>query len=93
MNGATNAVSEGDLLWTPSAERVERANLTHYLKWLAARGRRFASYADLWQWSIDDQDGFWGSLWDTSGFRPRSPMTGCSGRAPCRERNGFPVPG
>src|ERR1700730_14673649 len=64
MNGAMNAVSEGDLLWTPSAGRMERANLTHYMKWLAARGRRFGSYADLWQWSIDDQEGFWGSLWD-----------------------------
>ena len=64
MNGPTNAVSEGELLWTPSAGRVERANLTHYMKWLAARGRRFGSYADLWLWSIDDQDGFWGSLWD-----------------------------
>ena len=64
MSVATSAVTEGELLWTPSAERVERANLTHYMKWLAARGRRFGSYADLWRWSIDDLDAFWGSLWD-----------------------------
>ncbi len=60
----TDSVQEGDLLWTPSAQRIERAHLTHYLGWLAARGRRFDSYTALWQWSIDDQDGFWGSLWD-----------------------------
>ena len=53
-----NAVNEGDLLWTPTPERIERANLTHYMRWLAERGRRFGSYAELWQWSIDDLDGF-----------------------------------
>jgi acetoacetyl-CoA synthetase len=59
-----SAIREGDLLWTPSAERIDNANLTHYLKWLAARGRSFDSYAALWRWSIEDQQGFWGSLWD-----------------------------
>jgi acetoacetyl-CoA synthetase len=73
MNGATNAVTEGDLLWAPSAERAERANLTHYMRWLAARGHRFGSYADLWQWSIDDLDGFWGSLWDYFEVRASQP--------------------
>ncbi len=73
MKGATNAVSEGDLLWAPSAERAQRTNLTHYMRWLAARGRRFGSYADLWQWSIDDQEGFWGSLWDYFEVRASQP--------------------
>ena len=57
-------VKEGEVLWTPSPERVAKAHLTHYINWLGARGRRFADYAQLWQWSIDDQEGFWGSLWD-----------------------------
>jgi acetoacetyl-CoA synthetase len=59
-----STVKEGDLLWRPGAERVEQANLTHYLNWLAERGRRFDSYTELWQWSIDDLEGFWGSLWE-----------------------------
>jgi acetoacetyl-CoA synthetase len=59
-----NAVKDGELLWTPSADRTERAHLTHYMNWLADRGRPFDSYMKLWQWSIDDQDGFWGSLWE-----------------------------
>jgi len=59
-----SSVNEGDLLWTPGPERIARANVTHYLSWLAARGRRFDSYAALWRWSIEDLDGFWGSLWD-----------------------------
>jgi acetoacetyl-CoA synthetase len=58
-----STVQQGDLLWTPSAERVAQAHVTHYLRWLAERGRNFDSYAKLWQWSIDDQEGFWESLW------------------------------
>ena len=59
-----SAVKEGELLWTPSAQRVARANLTHYMAWLAERGRSFDSYTALWQWSVDDLEGFWGSLWE-----------------------------
>ncbi len=68
-----SSVNEGDLLWTPSAERLEHAHLTHYMAWLAKRGRRFMSYTDLWQWSIDDQDGFWGSLWEYFDVRSSQP--------------------
>jgi acetoacetyl-CoA synthetase len=55
---------EGDLLWTPSVARVNNANLTHFMTWLRGRGCHFDSYGDLWQWSVDDQGGFWGALWE-----------------------------
>ncbi len=59
------AIREGDLLWQPSAAVRAEANLSHYLDWLAeGQGRRFADYEALWRWSVDDLDGFWGSLWD-----------------------------
>jgi acetoacetyl-CoA synthetase len=52
-------------MWAPSPERVERANLTRYLRWLRdRRGLRFASYDELWRWSVDDLDGFWTSIWE-----------------------------
>ncbi len=53
-----------ELLWQPPAERVEKANLTQYLRWLAAQGRDFANYEALWRWSVEDQEAFWASLWD-----------------------------
>jgi len=56
--------TQAELLWQPSAERVENAHLTHYLRWLRGRGHGFADYAALWAWSIEDQDAFWASLWD-----------------------------
>jgi acetoacetyl-CoA synthetase len=61
-------VREGDLLWTPSAERVARTNLTAFTAWLGSeRGLRFAGYRDLWRWSTSDLDGFWQAVWDYSG--------------------------
>jgi acetoacetyl-CoA synthetase len=53
------------VLWTPSPERVERATLTRYQRWLEERvGRSFASYEQLWQWSVDELDAFWASIWE-----------------------------
>ncbi len=61
----TGPVREGDLLWTPSPERVAQANLTAFCAWLAAeRGLRFDGYAELWRWSVADLDGFWQAIWD-----------------------------
>jgi acetoacetyl-CoA synthetase len=52
-------------MWTPSPERVERSNMTRYMQWLRDhRGLRFASYDELWRWSVEDLDGFWASLWE-----------------------------
>jgi acetoacetyl-CoA synthetase len=51
------------VLWTPSEERIERAWLTRFQRWLEAnRGLRFDDYQELWRWSVDDLGGFWGSL-------------------------------
>ncbi len=53
------------ILWQPSPERVERATLTRYQRWLEQRlGRSFGSYDELWRWSVDELDAFWASIWD-----------------------------
>src|SRR4051812_28497854 len=54
------------LLWEPPAELLERAVMTRYM-----RERGFETYADLWQWSVDDLDGFWASIWDFFGVAGR----------------------
>jgi acetoacetyl-CoA synthetase len=52
-------------MWTPSPERVERSNMTRYLRWLRdRRGLGFGGYHELWRWSVEDLDGFWASIWD-----------------------------
>ena len=55
---------QGDLLWTPSRERIEASRLTGFSRWLASnRGLRLDTYADLYQWSVRDLEGFWGAVW------------------------------
>ena len=64
------AVAEPKVLWTPSQERIERATLTRYTRWLAdTRGLEFEGYHDLWRWSVSDVSGFWGSLVEFLGVR------------------------
>jgi acetoacetyl-CoA synthetase len=55
----------GELLWEPSAELVGRSRLTEFMRWLEReRGLSFDGYDDLWQWSVDDLDGFWSAIWE-----------------------------
>jgi acetoacetyl-CoA synthetase len=54
-----SVITEGTLLWEPSAAVKKRANLTHYMDWLQnERGLAFQSYPELWQWSVTDLEGF-----------------------------------
>ncbi|OGA95680.1 MAG: acetoacetate--CoA ligase [Burkholderiales bacterium RIFCSPHIGHO2_12_FULL_61_11] len=60
-----HAAGEGEILWRPSLAQVEAARLTTYQYWLAAQhGLRFEDYQALWQWSVDDIDFFWQTVWD-----------------------------
>jgi len=83
-------VSEGERLWTPGAERIAGARLTDFMRWLAARGRRFDSYASLWQWSVDDLDGFWGALWEYFDVRATQPYERVLGRRTMPGADWFP---
>ncbi len=52
-------------LWTPSAKRIEAANLTKFRRKAENRtGIRLANYAALHAWSVDPVGDFWDMLWD-----------------------------
>jgi acetoacetyl-CoA synthetase len=73
MNDVTTDTG-GRLLWEPTAEAIESTNLTAYQRWLAKeRGLRFEGYHDLWQWSVDDIEAFWASIWDYFSIRAERP--------------------
>ena len=64
MSSATPPES-GEVLWAPSADQVEATRLAAFQRWLATeRGLRFDDYQALWQWSTDDIEVFWQSVWD-----------------------------
>jgi acetoacetyl-CoA synthetase len=65
---------DDQMLWQPSAERIDRATLTAYTRWLAqTRGLKLESYAELWEWSVNDLEGFWGSIWEFCDLQPSAP--------------------
>jgi acetoacetyl-CoA synthetase len=71
---AFNNVLQGQLLWQPSPEQIQHTRLAHYLKWLRhERGRNFVDYHGLWQWSVNDLEGFWQSIWDHFQVQASSP--------------------
>ena len=66
--------SPGDVLWTPPPDARRRSEVGRYLDWLQAeRGLAFDGYHDLHRWSVDDLEGFWGSLWDFFEIRAHAP--------------------
>lgn len=53
----------GKLLWEPDPAFARKTNIAAYMKWLEGRGQRFGAYSGLWSWSVEDLEGFWGSVW------------------------------
>jgi acetoacetyl-CoA synthetase len=72
----TGAVADqpGAVLWTPPADARQSTEIGRYLTWLEnERGRAFAGYDELWTWSVEDLEGFWGSIWDYFQIRAHKP--------------------
>jgi acetoacetyl-CoA synthetase len=52
------------ILWTPPADARQRSLMGRWLAWLEKeRGLSFETYDQIWEWSVRDLEGFWGSLW------------------------------
>ncbi len=74
--GLSMTIKEGTLLWEPSAEMQEQANLTHYMNWLTReKGLTFHGNEELWAWSVDHLADFWASLWDYFHIQASQPYT------------------
>jgi acetoacetyl-CoA synthetase len=66
--------SEGILLWEPSEGFKEKARISHYMKWLEdEKDLSFEDYAELWEWSVTDLEGFWASIWEYCGVKASKP--------------------
>ncbi len=58
-------ITEGSLLWEPSAEVIADANVTQYMTWLKEnRDLDFQTYRELWTWSVTEIEDFWATVWD-----------------------------
>ncbi|HSD75471.1 MAG TPA: acetoacetate--CoA ligase [Steroidobacteraceae bacterium] len=87
----TRVVNEGDLLWTPSAERIAEAELTLFMRWLEReRKLKFASYEELWRWSVSDLPAFWSALWDYFEIEASTPYRAVLGKRTMPGAEWFP---
>ena len=50
----------GATLWEPDEKTVRGARVTHFRDWLGKAG----GYRELYDWSVDDLDGFWQAVWE-----------------------------
>lgn len=72
-------VREGDLLYVPSAGRIERSRLTAFAAWLERAGVKVSGpggaldYDSIWRWSVEDLESFWSLFaeWAQVPFRRR----------------------
>ncbi|MDQ6606448.1 MAG: acetoacetate--CoA ligase [Actinomycetota bacterium] len=56
-------MTEPELLWKPSADRIQRAGMTRFQNWLGeSRGLSLEGYEDLWRWSTDSIEDFWSAI-------------------------------
>jgi len=83
----------GDLLWHPSAEAVEKSQLTAFARRVAgAHGVAAEDYADLHRWSVEEPEAFWRELWDHFDVQADGAADTSSPRARCPAPSGSPAP-
>jgi acetoacetyl-CoA synthetase len=64
----------GRLLWMPSAERASASNMSAFMHAVNQRYQtRLNSYADLYQWSVENIADFWEAFMDFSKIRLHAP--------------------
>jgi acetoacetyl-CoA synthetase len=65
---APAAVRQGDLIWEPPADVLERSRVGHFLGWLRERRQLdLTTHEQLWCWSVSDLEGFWSAVWEYFG--------------------------
>ena len=70
------SVREGDLLWRPSPEFVEQSNMYRFMKHVEKdKGLTFGDYNEFWEWSVENLEDFWTSLWDFYEVMASKPYT------------------
>jgi acetoacetyl-CoA synthetase len=69
-------IEQGDLVWTPPADVLERTRVGDFLRWLREhRGLDMSTHDELWRWSVTDLEGFWSAVWDYFGVVSHGPHT------------------
>jgi acetoacetyl-CoA synthetase len=66
----TRGSSPRRALWNPSQDRKEGANITRFIEFVnRMHGLQLDSYSELYDWSVEEIDDFWATMWEFSGIR------------------------
>jgi len=53
------------LLWQPSESTISKARITDFINYVNRKfGKKFGSYKELYNWSVEEIPDFWGAVWD-----------------------------
>lgn len=62
-DAGTGTTADDAPIWTATPERRRASALARFTDWIArVDGRRFETYDELWRWSTDELEQFWGSV-------------------------------
>ena len=65
----------GEILWQPPADLRQSTQIGRFMEFAERRSdQRFAGYDDLWRWSVEDLEGFWGSIWEFFELHAHAPF-------------------
>jgi len=57
-------------LWEPSEKRKKSTNMTRFMQFVNQKyGQNFASYNQLYEWSIKNRTDFWAAMWEFGGVK------------------------
>jgi len=63
IDNKENAMAEP--LWTPSADRIENAQITRFIAYVNEQfSLDLEGFDALYQWSVDSDENFWSAVWD-----------------------------
>ncbi|MDI6880756.1 MAG: acetoacetate--CoA ligase [Desulfitobacteriaceae bacterium] len=64
-----------EVLWEPSAERKQQANITRFIEFVNDKcGTNYTTYDQLYDWSIKDVAKFWAVMWEFGGIKASRPF-------------------
>jgi len=73
---ATDTLQRMNTATRPTAPAPHLPQIRLYQNWLRdQRGLSFATYNELWRWSVTELDAFWQSIWDYFDFQSPTPYT------------------
>jgi acetoacetyl-CoA synthetase len=76
MSARAAAIKQGDLVWSPPDDVLERSRVGQFMAWLGKqRDVELTTHDQLWRWSVADLEGFWSAVWEYFGVTSHAPYS------------------